>query len=94
MNKVILKAQDLDGYLTDEDRIMIERMDGLYRKAMLSFSILSAVHGDVERKKEESNLIALYNEMGGLMQEICKAEPRIKVYSFETPPEHHGEARG
>lgn len=92
MNKVILKAQDLDGYLTDDDRAMIDRMDGLYRKAMLSFSILSAAKGEGERRKEEASLIALYNEMGGLMQEICKAEPRIKVYSFETPRENHGEA--
>jgi uracil phosphoribosyltransferase len=92
MSKVILKAQDLDGYLTDDDRAMIDRMDGLYRKAMLSFSILSAAKGEGERRKEEASLIALYNEMGGLMQEICKAEPRIKVYSFETPRENHGEA--
>jgi len=92
MNKVVLKAQDLDGYLTDDDRVLIDRMDTLYRKAMLSFSILSAARGELERRKEESHLIALYNEMGALMQEICKAEPRIKVYSFETAPENHGEA--
>lgn len=92
MNKIILKAQDLDGFLGDDDRAVIEKMDGLYRKAMLSFNILSSVKGESEKKKEELNLIALYNEMGGLMQEICKAEPRIKVYSFETSPEHHGEA--
>ncbi|HPE36298.1 MAG TPA: uracil phosphoribosyltransferase, partial [Spirochaetales bacterium] len=92
MNKVVLKAQDLDGYLNDGDRAMLERMDGLYRKAMLSFSLLSAAKRDAERVKEEGALIELYNEMGGLMQELCHSESRIKVYSFETPSESHGEA--
>ena len=92
MNKVILKAQDLDGYLTDSDRLMLERMDGLYRKAMLSFSLLSAAKREPEKRREEASLIELYNEMGGLMQEICRSDPRIKVYSFETPSESHGEA--
>lgn len=92
MNKVILKAQDLDGYLSDSDRVMLERMDALYRKAMLSFSLLSAAKRDSERRREEASLVELYNEMGGLMQEICRADPRIKVYSFETPSESHGEA--
>jgi uracil phosphoribosyltransferase len=92
MNKIILKAQDLDGYLTDDDRALMERMDGLYRKAMLSYSILSSTKGEAERHREEAVLIELYNEMGGLMQEICKAEPRIQVYSFATPSESHGEA--
>lgn len=92
MNKVVLKAQDLDGYLTDSDRATIAKMDGLYGTAMKSFEALNSAKSDAERKREEAALIALYNEMGGLMQQICKAEPRIKVYSFETAPEHHGEA--
>lgn len=92
MNKVVLKAQDLDGYLNDEDRVTIAKMDGLYSKAMVSFGKLSAARSKIEKNKEEANLISLYNEMGGFMQQICKAEPRIQVYSFETAPEHHGEA--
>jgi uracil phosphoribosyltransferase len=37
-------------------------------------------------------LIAKYNEMGALMQEICRDEKRIQVYSFLTPQESHPEA--
>jgi len=92
MNKIVLKAQDLDGYLTEQDRAVVERMDGLYRKAMLSFSLMSAARRDSERAREEATLVDLYNEMGATMQDICKAEPRIQVYSFETPSESHGEA--
>ena len=92
MNKVVLKAQDLDGYLSDSDRSHIVNMDNIYRQAMLSFSILTNARTVEERKREEKNLIELYNEMGRLMQEICKNEPRIHVYSFLTPQESHPEA--
>lgn len=92
MKKVVLKAQDLDGYLTEADKANIARMDGLYRQVMLSFSILSNSGSASERRKEEQSLIDLYNEMGRLMQEICKDEKGIHVYSFLTPQESHPEA--
>jgi uracil phosphoribosyltransferase len=92
MSRVVLKAQDLDGFLQEGDKASIARMDGLYREAMLSFNILSSAHSEEERKREEGHLIDLYNKMGALMQDICHAEPRIQVYSFVAPSENHGEA--
>jgi len=92
MNKVVLKAQDLDGYLTDADKANIARMDLIFRQVMLSFNILSTTQLATERAREEKNIIDLYNEMGQLMQGICKEEPRIHVYSFLTPQENHPEA--
>lgn len=92
MNKVVLKAQDLDGYLTESDKTHIAQMDGIFRQVMLSFSILSTTKSAEERRREEKSLIDLYNEMGRLMQEITKDEPRIHVYSFQTPQESHPEA--
>ena len=92
MSKIILKAQDLDGLLTDKDNEYLARMDSLYRQAMVSFNILSTTRSEREQKKEESSLIELYNTMGSLMHEICATEPRIQVYSFATPQENHGEA--
>jgi uracil phosphoribosyltransferase len=92
MSKVVLKAQDLDGYLTEADKASLARMDALYRQAMVSFSILSAAGSEGERRREEKALVGLYNDMGSRMQEICLDEKRIQVYSFVTPPESHGEA--
>ncbi len=92
MNKVVLKAQDLDGLLTESDKASLNRMDGLYRQAMVSFNILNSAHSESERLAEERRLIELYNDMGALMQEICGAERGIQVYSFVTPSESHGEA--
>ncbi len=92
MSKVILKAQDLDGFLTSDDNAFLARMDSLYRQAMVSFNILSTSRSEFELKREEAALIELYNTMGGLMQDICANEPRIQVYSFVTPQENHGEA--
>jgi uracil phosphoribosyltransferase len=92
MSKVILKAQDLDGYLTEADNAHLSRMDSLFRQAMVSFNILNTASVDSARRREEAVLIELYNQMGGIMQEICASEPRIQVYSFATPQENHGEA--
>jgi uracil phosphoribosyltransferase len=91
MNKVILKAEDLDGYLSAADRECLGQMDALYGKAMKSFSQLaSSLQG--ERRSGEDTLITLYNEMGSVMQQICREAPTIHVYSFQTPQESHPEA--
>jgi uracil phosphoribosyltransferase len=92
MSKVVLKAQDLDGFLTESDKASLARMDAQYRQAMVSFNILSTAATDGERRREEKHLIGLYNDMGSAMQEICSGEKGIQVYSFVTPPESHGEA--
>ncbi|MCL1931119.1 MAG: uracil phosphoribosyltransferase [Treponema sp.] len=90
MNKVILKAEHLDGYLTDADKDSLARMEGLYRQVMKSFSQLES-GVQAQRRGGEDSLIALYNEMGEMMQEICRDAPHIHVYSFLSPPESHPE---
>jgi uracil phosphoribosyltransferase len=92
MNKVVLKAEDLDGFLTQADKEYLGRMDRFFRQVMSCFNILSTTQSELERNREEQNLIQLYNEMGLLMQDICKDEPGIQVYSFRTPQESHPEA--
>ncbi|GHT79083.1 phosphoribosyltransferase [Spirochaetia bacterium] len=92
MNSIILKAEDLDGFLNESDKAHISRMDKFYREVMTCFSLLSSTQSAAERKQEEDNLIRLYNEMGELMQEICNTEKGIQVYSFTMPHESHAEA--
>jgi len=92
MNQIILKAEDLDGYLSDTDREYIGNMDRIYREVMSCYSILDTSRVEKEKKREEENLIRLFNEMGSIMQEICRAEKGLHVYSFLTPQESHPEA--
>ncbi len=92
MNKIVLKAEDLDGLLTDNDKRSLAKMDELFKRVTRPFAVLSASPANAERKKEETELIELYNEMGRTLQAICKDEPRIHVYSFLTPQENHPEA--
>jgi uracil phosphoribosyltransferase len=92
MSKVILKAEDLDGFLTENDKIHIAEMDQIFGQVMASFNILSTTVNVRERSREEQNLITLYNQMGTKMQDICKKEKNINVYSFQTPQESHPEA--
>ncbi|MDR1430385.1 MAG: uracil phosphoribosyltransferase [Spirochaetaceae bacterium] len=92
MDKVILKAADLDGYLTKQDRENLAALDGLYREAMISFNGLTAARSSEERRGLEAELVGHYNRMGSLMQELCSAEKNLSVYSFVTPQESHPEA--
>ena len=92
MNRIILKAKDLDGFLTDRDKKHISEMDDMYSKAKPLFDKLAS-SGETEGSEEDKNaLIDIYNTLGNRMQEITAEEPGIHVYSFETPREIHGEA--
>ncbi|GHV76859.1 phosphoribosyltransferase [Spirochaetia bacterium] len=92
MSKVVLKAEDLDGYLTDADKGNLAKMDTVYREVLGCFTILDSTRSVTERKQAEDRLICLYNDMGDMMQEICKQDTGIQVYSFSTPHESHAEA--
>lgn len=92
MNKVIGKARDLDGFLTDEDNKLLAEMDALYARALEYFKVLSHSISVATYARETENIVTLYNEMGNLMQTICQREERINVYSFNTPQENHAEA--
>ncbi len=92
MNKIILKAEDLDGYLTSSDRANIKQLDDFYAEATVSFEILSSSHNEERLKKEKKRLISLYDTMGQIMQDIVSKEEHLHVYPFDTPVENHGEA--
>ena len=92
MSKVILKATDLDGYLTDGDKVNLDKMHEYYDQAIKHFNIISSSNFTDKSEASKKELISIYNQMGDLMQEITKEMPAIKVYSFETPRENHGEA--
>lgn len=91
-SKVILKAEALDGYLTEKDQDYLTRMDAMYERALTSFSLISAGGFSSSIANEEKKVIDVFNEMGHLMQEICKEVPALKVFSFETEPSAHAEA--
>ncbi len=91
-NKIILKAESLDGYLTEADQKYLKQMDTLYEKVLNSFKIIEAGGFSSTLATEEKKIISLFNEMGQLMQEICKQVPALKVFSFEAEKESHAEA--
>lgn len=80
-NRVILKAEDLDGHLTAEDAADLSRLDAMFRETMRSFDPV-----------DEARIIEGFDRMGHEMHEICRKHPRIKVYSFETEPQAQAEA--
>lgn len=91
-SKIILKAEDLDGYLTEQDQKYLSEMDALYDKAMKSFKVIAAGGFSSTLANEEKKVIDVFDEMGQLMQTICKEVPGLNVYSFVTEEESHAEA--
>jgi uracil phosphoribosyltransferase len=94
LRKVVLTASDLDGFLTSSDQINIERVNREYEKVLQLFRAHAGtelLETGIPREARE-RLVSLYNSMGKTMQEITGTEPRIHVYSFETPRPVHGEA--
>lgn len=80
-NKIILKAEDLDGYLTADDMADLQSLDSMFKETMKSFEPV-----------DEEKIVEGYDKMGKKMQEICAKHPNIKVYSFETEEGAHAEA--
>jgi len=91
MDKVVLQAADLDGYLTAADGKAIAGVEKLYGRALKDFLRLDK-GGEVERGRARERLLAVFNELGERMQAVIGAEHRIHVYSLETPEFIHGEA--
>ncbi len=91
-SKIILKAEALDGYLTEKDQAYLSKMDKLYDETMASFKIIASGGFGSTLAQEEKKIISSFNEMGQFMQEICKEVPALKVFSFETDPSAHAEA--
>ncbi|MFO7850785.1 MAG: uracil phosphoribosyltransferase [Spirochaetia bacterium] len=91
-NTVILKAADLDGYLTSEDAKNLEKMDKMYDEAIRIFDLIKKTDNENRLSEAKNDLISIYNDMGKQMQAIVAEEPDIHVYSFDTPKEVHGEA--
>ena len=92
MNKVVLTATDLDGYLTDADKNKLQKMESYYEEALSVSGRLSETLDPEERDECKEGLIKIYNTMGNFMQEITGKEEKVKVYPFDTPRENHGEA--
>ncbi len=89
---VVLKAADLDGYLSKEDKEHLGQMDEMYERALSYFTIINKTDNEKRLSEAKSELISIYDAMGKRMQSIVAQEPDIHVYSFDTPKEVHGEA--
>ena len=92
MDKIILQAADLDGFLSPGDRKSIAAVSDKYGEAVKEFPALASGHDIEAKKRAEEKLIQIFNDLGELMQEIVTKEHPIHVYSLETPEFIHGEA--
>ncbi|MBQ0071263.1 MAG: uracil phosphoribosyltransferase [Spirochaetales bacterium] len=89
MNKIILHATDLDGFLSEDDKHSIDKVMDLYQK---SLDACARIEKDNNDKEAQEDLIKSSADIGANLKGICCTNSRIHVYSFETPREQHGEA--
>lgn len=80
-DRIILKAEDLDGYLTAEDQSDLSSLKSMYANALKHFE-----------NPDKNAIIKDFDELGHEMQRICAKHPNIKVYSFATEEAAHPEA--
>ena len=67
-DKIILKAEDLDGYLTSEDMADLKNLEVMFKDTMKAFE-----------PKDEAKIIEGYDKLGHEMQNICAKHPAIKI---------------
>ncbi len=79
--KIILKAEDLDGYLTKKDMTDLQELKSMYEDTMKFFE-----------PADKDKIVESFDKLGHKLQEICKENPAIKVFSFETEEGSHAEA--
>ena len=79
--KIILKAEDLDGYLTADDQNDLRTLEGMYKDTLKAFNPV-----------DQDKIVSSFDEMGHKMQDICAKHPNIKVFSFDTEEGAHAEA--
>ena len=58
-NKIILKAEDLDGYLTQEDMADLQNLEVMFKETMKAFE-----------PKDDAKIIEGYDKLGHEMQKI------------------------
>ncbi len=92
MSKLILRAENLDGFLSTADQALIADMDRVFQATQSICLRLASVLPVAEREVEEGRLIDTYADLGKRLRQICDAEERIKVYPFCSPSQAHGEA--
>ena len=79
--KIILKAEDLDGYLTEDDQKDLKTLEAMYKDTLKAFNPV-----------DQDKIVSSFDEMGHKMQDICAKHPNIKVFSFDTEEGAHAEA--
>src|SRR5689334_8014544 len=60
MAKVVLKAQDLDGYLTPADRKILDGVNETFQEAFTPFGVLSDDRRGTEHAAATARVISLY----------------------------------
>ncbi len=88
MNHITLHAQDLDGFLNEDDKKNLDKIEEMYSRTLECCTLLEKNEND---EKAREDLVDSQKKIGYELEKITKENKRIHVYSFETPDEMHAE---
>ncbi|MFA6844317.1 MAG: uracil phosphoribosyltransferase [Sphaerochaetaceae bacterium] len=91
MDKIVLHATDLDGYLNENDKKKIEIVNSMYKQSLAYCEILDTKTGK-EHEQARLGLVENAAQIGSYLKQVSADMKRIHVYSFETPQQQHGQA--
>ena len=83
--KIVLQAQSLDGFLTEDDKKDLFILENIFLGGIKSFD-------NFGEKNCAGDIINLYDEVGKEIKRIISKHPRIKVYPFEMDKFSRAEA--
>ncbi|MDY5931668.1 MAG: uracil phosphoribosyltransferase [Candidatus Ornithospirochaeta sp.] len=89
MNKIVLHAQDLDGFLNASDKKHIDEITSMYSQ---SLECCGNIDKGIDAEESRKALVQSARDIGHRLQEICRENPRIHVFCFESANEQKGEA--
>ena len=91
-DQVLLTADDLDGYLDDNDWAHIQCLDDLYKEALTECAVIENTLNQTRLENSRKELINIYDRIGERIQEISSQHSAINIYSFQLPRSSRGEA--
>lgn len=92
MEKIVLHAEALDGYLRPADSEAIATVRRLYQASLDACRGIEKATDGVGKAEAEERLTRSASDIGHYLESVVAREKAIHVYSFETPQELHAEA--
>ena len=89
MNNIIMKKKEIEGLLSDDDRVFLDELYEMYKKSINASKIINAAINEEDIRNAKNDLTENSKLIGDVLEKFLQKEKHIHVYSFETPSAMH-----